>query len=165
MPETTLLNLLPGSVFVHRNIANVLPATDLSSTAVITYAVEHLEVDHVVVCGHTSCGGVAAAMGNARLGVLDLWLAPLRELRAKFKPVWAKEGASEEEMKAKLVIENVKQGVRTVRENPEVTHAIKERGLLVHGAVYDVGCGELKVIECGEEQEEKSCREEAFYIT
>ena len=152
-------------MFVHRNIANILPATDLSSTAVITYAVAHLKVEHVVVCGHTSCGGVAAAMGNARLGVLDLWLTPLRVLRAKFKPGWVKEGVSEEEMKARLVVENVRQGVTTVRENPEVTAAVKERGLVVHGVVYDVGSGVLKEVECGEDQGECSVREEAFYIT
>lgn len=165
VPESTLLDLPPGSVFVHRNIANILTSTDLSSTAVLTYGVEHLKVDHVVVCGHTSCGGVAAAMGNTKLGVLDLWLAPLRGLRARFKPLWQKQGLSEEEMKARLVEENVKQGVRAVRENPEVTRATKERGLVVHGVVYDVGSGELKVLECGEEHGEKSVREEAFHIT
>ncbi|KAL8826001.1 MAG: hypothetical protein Q9191_004071 [Dirinaria sp. TL-2023a] len=165
VPESTLLDLCPGSVFVHRNIANVLTSTDLSSTAVITYGVEHLKVDHVVVCGHTSCGGVAAAMGNARLGVLDLWLTPLRELRARFKPLWAKEGLSEEDMKARLVVENVKQGVKTVRENPEVTAAVKERGLRVHGVVYNIGSGELKLVETKEPHPEQSAREEAFLIT
>ena len=88
MPETTILGLKPGDVFVHRNIANVLTATDMSSRSVIAYAVEHVKVSHVVVCGHTSCGGVAAALGNDRLGLLDVWLHPLRKLRAENKKAW-----------------------------------------------------------------------------
>ncbi|KAL8793568.1 MAG: hypothetical protein Q9195_003830 [Heterodermia aff. obscurata] len=165
VPETTILGLQPGDVFVHRNIANVLPPTDLSSQAVITYAVAHLKVKQVVVCGHTSCGGVAAALGNGRLGVIDTWLLPLRQLRKKHKASWDKEGLSGEDQKLRLVEENVRQGVQTVREHHDVVAAAKERGLSVHGLVYDVGSGQLKEVECSEAEEEGKAREEAFTVS
>ncbi|KAI8865337.1 carbonic anhydrase, partial [Ramicandelaber brevisporus] len=76
-PETILGGVQLGEVFVHRNIANVLPSNDLSSLSVITYAVEHLKVDHIFVTGHTQCGGVKGAIAAKTLGILDHWLAPI----------------------------------------------------------------------------------------
>ena len=161
VPETTLLNLPPGSVFVHRNIANILPATDLNSQAVIAYAVEHLKVQHVVVCGHSGCGGVAAALGNSRLGALDTWLSPLRELRARFVRKWKAEGVSEGDMGKRLIEENVKAGVGVVRRNAEVVAGMRERGVQVHGAVFEIEEGLVREIDCGEGEEEARAREEA----
>ena len=162
MPETTVLGLKPGDVFVHRNIANILPATDLSSQAVVAYAVEHLKVAHVVVCGHTSCGGVAAALGNGKLGLLDTWLMPLRQLRAANKAGWDKERLGDKERAVRLVEANVRQGVQTLKENADVIEAMKERGLVVHGLVYDIACGELRELKCAESAHEEKNRVEAF---
>ncbi|KAI4178622.1 MAG: hypothetical protein LQ348_005572, partial [Seirophora lacunosa] len=110
-PETTLCGAQPGDIFVHRNIANVVSPHDMSSQSVIYYAVNALKVAHVVVCGHTSCGGVAAALGNGKIGgTLDAWLFPLRELRAGLarEEGW---GALEEKERAlRLVEANVKRG-------------------------------------------------------
>lgn len=153
VPETTLLGLKPGDVFVHRNIANVLPSTDLSSQSVIQYAVEHVKVQHVVVCGHTSCGGAAAALGNAKLGVIDLWLQPLRKLRLQLSGASDWEGLGDGEKGQRLIEANVKAGVQTLLENPDVIEAIHERGLQVHGLVYDITCGELKELKLDEEGE------------
>ncbi|KAI9659710.1 MAG: hypothetical protein M1831_003608 [Alyxoria varia] len=149
VPETTILGLKPGDVFVHRNIANCLPPTDLSSLSVIEYAVVYLEVQHIIVCGHTGCGGVAAALGNKRLGKIDTWLMPLRQLRMQHSTELDK--LSEPERGAKLVELNVQQGVETVRQNPDVIQAAKERGLEVHGLVFDLESGVLKRLETGEE--------------
>lgn len=159
-----MLGLKPGDVFVHRNIANVLPSTDLSSQSVIMYGVKALKVQHVVVCGHTSCGGVAAALGNARLGVIDAWLAPIRKLREANNAAWDEEGLGEKEKAIRLVEANVRQGVQTVRENPEVIDAVRERGLQVHGLVYDVASGELRELEIKEGELEGKKRQEAFTL-
>ncbi|RMJ22169.1 carbonic anhydrase, partial [Aspergillus sp. HF37] len=126
-PETTLLDQQPGDVFVHRNIANVLHAGDLSSSAVIEYAVRHLRVAHVVLCGHTSCGGVAAALGNAPLGILDPWLLPLREIRERKSEALA--GLSGEEAGLKMVEWNVEEGVKALKRRSVVIEAMQERGL------------------------------------
>ncbi|CAD6575778.1 MAG: hypothetical protein ASARMPRED_007463 [Alectoria sarmentosa] len=162
IPETTVLGLKPGDVFVHRNIANILPSTDINSQSVIAYAVAHLKVMHIVVCGHTSCGGVNAALANQKLGLIDAWLTPLRKLRAENKPAWDKEGLSDKERTVKLVEANVRQGVQTLKENAEVIDGMRERGVVVHGLVYDVGSGELRELEIEEEELEGKKREEAF---
>ena len=121
-------------------------------------------MQHVVVCGHSGCGGVAAALGNSRLGVLDTWLSPLRDLRSKSLRKWKADGVSESDFGKKLIEENVKAGAAVVRRNAEVVVAMKERGLKVHGAVFDIGSGVLKEIDCGEDDEEATARVEAFHI-
>jgi carbonic anhydrase len=114
--------LQPGDVFVHRNIANILTPTDLSSLSVIQYAVEYLKVKHIVVSGHTKCGGVAGAMGNKKLGLIDTWLLPLRALRRDHLKLL--ESLGPEEAALKLVELNVRAGVKILEENPVVIDAI-----------------------------------------
>ena len=146
---------------MHRNIANIFPATDISNQAVITYAVEHVKVQHVIVCGHTSCGGVAAALGNAKLGLLDSWLTPLKKLKAENRKAW--EGLGEKERALRLTEANVRSGVQTLRENALVIEAVESRGLVVHGFIYDVGSGELRELDIQEEEHEGKKRIEAFH--
>ncbi|KAL4776411.1 carbonic anhydrase [Aspergillus nidulans var. acristatus] len=143
-PETTLLGLNPGDVFVHRNIANILQPSDLSSTAVIEFAVRHLEVKHVVVCGHTKCGGISAVMANKKLGVLDSWLSPLRKLRDDNSDCLKSLPADEALLK--LVELNVLAGVKTVKRKSVVVEAM-QKGLKVHGLVYDVESGVLQELD------------------
>lgn len=165
VPETTLLGLKPGDVFVHRNIANILHATDASSLAVIEYAVGVLKVSHVILSGHTGCGGVNAALGNASVGgVLDAWLMPVRRLRAHFA-TQLQGMETQEERAAFLIRENVRQGVRSLREMGVVGKAIKERGLVVHGVVYNIGTGLVEVVEgTDEDAAEKAGREGVFEV-
>jgi len=160
VPETTITGLKPGDIFVHRNIANILHPGDLSAASVIEYAVAHVGVEHVVLCGHSSCGGVNAALGNSKIGVIDCWLLPLRELRAK--------GCSElkklepKDQTAWLVEANVKRGVEVLRANANVIEAVKSRGLQVHGVVYHIDKGELQVIDTPESEEAKEAAIWAF---
>jgi len=149
VPETTLLGLQPGDVFVHRNIANIISATDINSSAVIEYAVVYLKVQHIVLCGHTGCGGAAAALGDARVGgVLDTWLTPLKALRK----------SHEEELKAisdegkrgvRLAEMNVQNGVETLLANYVVEEAVNKRGLQVHGCIYEIASGRIRDLGVG----------------
>ncbi|KAJ5168360.1 Carbonic anhydrase [Penicillium canariense] len=158
--ETSMLGLLPGDVFVHRNIANILHPGDLSSGAVIEYAVKHLRVKHIVVCGHTSCGGVAAAMGNKQLGILDPWLLPLRQVRERNLAVLQK--LSPVEAAEKLAELNVRESLNVVTQKDVVLSAIQERGLQVHGLIYEVGSGVLRELDTSDSDEAIKARLVAF---
>ncbi|KAJ5762272.1 uncharacterized protein N7511_005654 [Penicillium nucicola] len=159
-PETTFLGLKPGDVFVHRNIANVLHPGDLSSAAAIEYAVQYLRVQHVIVCGHTACGGVAAAMGNKNLGILDPWLLPLRQLRERNLELL--QTLSPEEAAMKLAELNVREGLNIVKQKGVVLNAIQERGLQLHGLIYDVGSGVLSELDTEDSEEVIRARLTAF---
>lgn len=159
-PETTMLGLKPGDVFVHRNIANVLHVADLSSSAVIEYAVRHLRVRHVVICGHTSCGGVAAAMGNKQLGILDPWLMPLRQLREQHLATL--QSLSPEEAMVRLAELNVQEGLRLLKQKNVVLEAVEQRGLQLHGLIYDVSSGVLRPMDTDESEETVKARLVAF---
>lgn len=143
------MGLQPGDVFVHRNIANIISPTDMNSSAVIEYAVVHLKVKHIVLCGHTSCGGANAALGDSRVGgVLDAWLTPLKAIRFKNKAEL--EAIKDTGARAIRLAElNVQTGVETLLANCVVEEAVRDRGLQVHGVVYDISCGKLRDLGCG----------------
>lgn len=159
-PETTILGLKPGDVFTHRNIANIINPTDISLLSVVEFAVAHIKVKHVVVCGHTSCGGVNATLSNNKLGVLDLWLQPMRALREKHADELAKlEGTDKTTYMAKL---NVEAGVENLRRIPTVIDAMRDRGLQVHGVIYDLATGLLDEVDTSENDETGQKRVSAF---
>jgi carbonic anhydrase len=159
-PETTILGLQPGEIFCHRNIANIIIPTDINSLSVIQYAVQYLKVKHIIICGHTSCGGIAAALDNKKLGLIDTWLMPLRNLRRENLALL--ESLDEKDQGLKLVELNVRSGVKVLLENPIVIDAIAERDLQVHGLIYDVGTGELRELDISEEDEIVKGRKTAF---
>lgn len=113
-----------------------------------------------MVCGHTSCGGVNAALANQKLGLIDAWLMPLRSLRKRLAREL--EGLSPTERGLRMVEANVRQGVQTLKENADVIDAMRDRGVVVHGLVYDVACGELKELDIEEAEAEGKDRVEAF---
>jgi carbonic anhydrase len=160
-PETTILGLQPGDVFVHRNIANIIHEGDLSSSCVIDFAVGALKVSQIVICGHTSCGGVNAALGDSKLGVLDTWLLPLRKLRAQNLSTLEK--LDSKNAIVKLAELNVLDGIAKIKEKSVVLEAMEQRGLKVSGLIYDVATGLLRTVEGGEEsQDEIKARLTAF---
>jgi carbonic anhydrase len=138
----SLMGVKPGEVFVHRNIANMVPNTDLSAMSVINYGVKHLKVNHVVVCGHYYCGGVQAAMQPADLGILNPWLRNIRDVSRMHKAEL--DEISDEEKKFKRLVElNVEEQCINVIKTAVVQTAHKERGLKVHGWVFDIHSGKL----------------------
>ena len=104
---------------------------------------------------------MAAALGNAKLGLLDSWLTPLKKLKAENRKAW--EGLGEKERALRLTEANVRSGVQTLRENALVIEAVESRGLVVHGFIYDVGSGELRELDIQEEEHEGKKRIEAFH--
>ncbi|MEX2380656.1 MAG: carbonic anhydrase [Vicingaceae bacterium] len=137
-----LMGAAPGEVFVHRNIANMVTNLDLSSASVINYAVKHLEVKHVIVCGHYYCGGVKAAMDSADLGILNPWLRNIRDVyRIHHDELDAIE--NEEEKYKRLVELNVQEQCINVLKTAEVQIAARKRGLKVHGWVFDINSGKI----------------------
>ncbi|MGB5170939.1 carbonic anhydrase [Eudoraea sp.] len=137
-----LMGLGPGEVFVHRNIANMVISIDLNVMSVVNYAVEHLKVNHVVVCGHYSCGGVKAAMQSADLGILNPWLRNIRDVyRIHKNELNAIE--NEEKKYDRLVELNVQEQCINLIKTATVQKAYRDRNLKVHGWVFDINTGKL----------------------
>lgn len=137
-----IIGAKPGEAFIHRNIANMVPNTDLSSMSVINYAVVHLQVKHIVVCGHYYCGGVKAAMQSADLGILNPWLRGIRDVYRIHKNEL--DAIRDEEKKYKRLVElNVQEQCVNVIKTADVQKAYNSRGITVHGWVFDINTGKL----------------------
>ncbi|KAK9451174.1 carbonic anhydrase [Limtongia smithiae] len=144
------LDILPGEVFVHRNIANLVPHGDISSLSVVHFAVDVLKVKHIVVCGHYDCGGATACLTNKRMGLLDNWLKTLREVRVMHKHTLQAIADPREKLN-KFIELNVVAQVHNVCRMSPVVDAVKEGRLTVSGLVYDVGTGRLKTLSIPED--------------
>jgi carbonic anhydrase len=144
VPIETLTGVAPGEMFVHRNIANQAVPTDLNLLSVLQYAVEVLDVKHVIVCGHYGCGGVQAAMGDQSYGVVDYWLSGIRETIRRHREEL--ERLPDAGARATRVVElNVLRQLYNLACTPVVQRAWK-RGPrpLLHGLVYDLNDGLLQ---------------------
>lgn len=141
-----LMGLNPGEVFVHRNVANVFSNLDVSAASVLNYAVAHLKVNHIVVCGHYYCGGVKAAMDSQDLGILNPWLRNIRDIFRIHKDEL--NAIEDEEARYKRLVElNVIEQCINVLKTEEVQLARKTRGLQVHAWVFDIKSGKLIDLE------------------
>jgi carbonic anhydrase len=144
VPIETLTGVAPGEMFVHRNIANQAQSADLNLLSVLQYAVEVLDVKHVIVCGHYECGGVKAAMGDATNGLVDYWLAGIRDTVRRHQSELEVMGDAHERVK-RVVELNVLRQVYNLTRTPIVQNAWKRgRRPLLHGMVYDIHDGLLK---------------------
>ncbi len=137
-----LMGVQPGEVFIHRNIANMVISIDLNVMSVLNYAVRHLKVKQIIVCGHYGCGGVKAAMQPADMGILNPWLRNIRDVYRLHKDELNK--IDEEEKRYNRLIElNVQEQCVNLIKTAAVQEAYKERGLMVHGWVFDIHTGKL----------------------
>jgi carbonic anhydrase len=138
-----LMGLKPGEVFVHRNIANMVSNNDLSAQTVINYAVAHLKVEQIVVCGHYYCGGVKAAMQAQDLGILNPWLRNIRDVYRIHKEEL--NAIMDEDDRYKRLVElNVQEQCINIIKTAVIQKAYKERNIKVHGWVFDIRSGKLK---------------------
>lgn len=137
-----LMGIQPGQAFVHRNIANLVNNVDLSVMTVLNYAVRHLKVNHIVVCGHYNCGGVKAAMQPADLGILNPWLRNIRDVYRLHKDE-LNAIADEDARYNRLVELNVQEQCVNLLKTAAVQEAIVHRGLTVQGWVFDIRTGRL----------------------
>lgn len=143
VPANQIIDLPPGEVFVHRNIANVVVHTDLNCLSVIQYAVEILKVRHIIVCGHYGCGGIKAAMEDRDHGLIDNWLRHVKDV-SRFNSELLK-GMDEHQKFDALCELNVKEQVTNVCNTSIVQKIWKNGGdLCVHGWIYDIENGLLK---------------------
>ena len=139
-----LMGLKPGEVFVHRNIANLVNTLDLNAISAIQYAVEHLKVKHIIVCGHYDCGGIKAAMSPEDLGLLNPWLRNIRDIY-RLHRIELDAIADEKERNNRLVELNVQeQCINVIKLACVQERYIVDEYPIVHGWVFDISTGKLK---------------------
>jgi carbonic anhydrase len=144
VPATQLVGMVPGEMFVHRNVANVVVHTDFNCLSVMQYAVDVLQVNHIIVCGHDGCGGVKAAMDNLQFGLIDNWLRHVQDVLHAHKDELAQiedESARLDRLCELNVIEQVLRVSRTT-----IVQNAWQRGqqLAVHGWIYGLQDGLLR---------------------
>jgi carbonic anhydrase len=144
VPANQVVDLMPGELFVHRNVANVVVHTDVNCLSVLQFAVDVLKVKHVLVVGHYGCGGVKAALNNEGFGLIANWLRHVQDVRDKYREVL--DGISEEQDRVDRLCElNVVEQVSHVCQNNIVQEAWRRgQALTVHGFVYDLKDGLLR---------------------
>jgi carbonic anhydrase len=144
VPANQITGLLPGEMFVHRNVANVVVHADLNCLSTIQFAVDVLGVSHIIVCGHYGCGGVLAALRDEKVGLADNWLRHVQDVQWKYEAE-IEALATEEEQHARLCELNVIEQALNVSQTTVVREAwARGRTLAVHGWIYDLQDGLIK---------------------
>lgn len=153
-----LMGVQPGEVFIHRNIANQVVATDNNVNSVVQYAVEHLKVKHIIVCGHYECGGVKAALNPSDMGQLNSWLQTLRDVY-RFHRHELDAIQDTQKRFDRLVELNVREQCINIIKIDHVQRAWYKTGFpKIHGWVFDVKTGKLIDLKLNMEEEFKEVR-------
>ncbi len=148
VPPSEVTNVKPGSIFVHRNIANVVIHTDSNLLSVAYYAIKVLRVKHVIVCGHYGCGGVQAAMSHKRYGYIDGWLQHIKDV-IRFHKEELEAIEDEEKRTDRLVELNVVEQVNNLAAVPFIQEEWEKSEFpYIHGWVYDLKSGKIKQLDC-----------------
>ena len=147
VPANQIVGLVPGEVFVHRNVANVVVHTDLNCLSVMQFAVDVLRVKHIIVCGHNGCGGVLSALRNDRLGLIDNWLRHVQDVRLKHLPMM-EAIASHASQADRLCELNVIEQALNVCQTTVVQEAwARQQPVTVHGWIYSLADGRLRDLD------------------
>jgi carbonic anhydrase len=143
VPANQIVGLLPGDIFVHRNVANLVVHTDFNCLSVLQYAVDVLKVKHIIVCGHYGCGGVHASLGDEQFGLIDNWLCHIKDIAYKHR---AELACLDEQQKAARLCEiNVMEQADNVRRSNIVKDAIgRGQSLTIHSWIYSLRNGRIK---------------------
>jgi len=144
VPANQIVGLLPGEMFVHRNVANVVVPDDPNCLAAIHFAVEILRVRHIIVCGHYGCGGVLAALRDDRLGLVDSWLQHVKTICLKHGPQLAALPAEAERYCRLCELNVVEQTFNVARTSVVLDAWSKGQPLAIHGWIYDIRDGLLR---------------------
>ncbi len=147
VPANEIVGLLPGELFVHRNVANLVIDNDLNCSSVIQFAVDALKVKHIIVCGHYGCGGVKAVLDNAKIGLVDKWLSHLNPVKEKFRKNLFT--ITDESIRFNKLCElNVVEQVFNVCKSDSVQKAWqRKQSLAIHGWIYDIKDGLLQDLD------------------
>ena len=148
VPANVITGVQPGEVFVHRNVANLVHRGDLNLLSVVEYAVETLQVRHVIICGHYGCGGLRAAMDGCRHGIIDHWLQPIRDVAEANREELG--GIADTEARYRRLCElTIAAQVESLSRTPIIQSAW-HRGnpLAIHGWIYDLDVGCLRDLSC-----------------
>ena len=146
VPPNEITQTRPGDIFIHRNVANLAVHTDMNMLSVLQYAVEVLEVKHIVVCGHYGCGGVKAAMSRHSFGMINKWLRHIKDVYRLHQPELLKI-ANDDQRLNRLIELNVQEQVNNIAETSIVQRAWKKRNAPhIHGWVYDLHNGIINPI-------------------
>ena len=147
VPANEIVGLLPGELFVHRNIANLVPENDLNCLSVIQFAVESLKVKHIIVCGHYGCGGVKTVLDNTKLGLADEWLINMMKIKEEFSAKLYK--INDELIRFNKLCElNVIEQVFNVCNSDTIVNAWKRnQSITIHGWIYDIKDGLLQDLD------------------
>jgi carbonic anhydrase len=144
VPANQIVGLLPGEMFVHRNVANMVVHTDLNCLSAIQFAVDVLRVEHIIVCGHYGCGGVLAALRDDKLGLIDNWLRHIQDVRGKHQAELDLL-AAESQRHNRLCALNVIEQVANVSRTTVVRDAwVRGQAVAVHGWIYGLRDGLLQ---------------------
>ncbi|MCR9135243.1 MAG: carbonate dehydratase [Alphaproteobacteria bacterium] len=149
VPANVITGLEPGEVFVHRNVANLVHRADMNLLSVLEFAVESLEIKHIIVCGHYGCGGVRAAMDGHRHGIIDHWLQPIRDTADEHEDGLAK--IIDPETRLNQLCElSIRAQVEGLARTPIIQSAWKRgKTLSIHGWIYGLNDGLLRDLDCG----------------
>ena len=143
VPANQIVGLIPGDIFVHRNVANLVVHTDFNCLSVLQYAVDVLKVKHVIICGHYGCGGIDAALKEEPLGLIDNWLGHIKDIAHKHRAELS--GLNEHDKSARLCELNVSEQADNVKRSSIVKEALKRgQSLQVHSWIYSLRNGRLK---------------------